>query len=155
MSFLINPFPVFLAVLEIRIRNWLIVFLKIGYFIGYWLLSQWKCTGYLADQNRFWSAKFWNWSENDQWLTGILALPCIWFATIFSRFFVYFAVTDKNSFVFLLNYVLLNVLFMTRCHASSSRVQVWCTAVCGGDQLLSTENIHVWGRAYKICHRQV
>ena len=57
--------------LEIRIRNWSAVFLKIGYFIGYWLVSHWKCTGNSADQNGFWSAKCWNWPENGQWLTVI------------------------------------------------------------------------------------
>ena len=35
-------------------------------FIGYWLLSHCKCTG-MADQNGFWSAVCWNWSENGQW----------------------------------------------------------------------------------------
>ena len=46
-------------------------FLKIGYLIDYWLLSHWKCTGNLADQNGFWSTKWWNWSENGQWPTVI------------------------------------------------------------------------------------
>ena len=49
--------------------QWLTV--KIGCFIGYYLLSNWKCTGNMTDQNRFWSAKCWNWSENGQWLTVI------------------------------------------------------------------------------------
>ena len=42
--------------LEIRIKNWS-VFLKIGYAIGYTLLSHQKCMGYLANKNAFWSAK--------------------------------------------------------------------------------------------------
>ena len=46
-------------------------FLKIGHFIGYWLLSHWKCTGNLAKQNGLWLAKCWNWLENGQWLAGI------------------------------------------------------------------------------------
>ena len=46
-------------------------FVKIGYFIGYKLLLHWKCLGNMADQNRFWSAKCRNWSENGQWPTVI------------------------------------------------------------------------------------
>ena len=47
------------SVLVIRIRNWLAVLLK----LGYWLLSHWKCTWNLTNQNGFWSGKCWNWSE--------------------------------------------------------------------------------------------
>jgi len=54
-----------IAVVEIRVRNCSAVFLKIGHFVGYWLPSHWKCTVKLADQNGFWLAKCWNWSEND------------------------------------------------------------------------------------------
>ena len=46
-------------------------FLKIGYFLGYWLLSHWKCTGNLANQNEFFSSKCWNCSETSQWLAVI------------------------------------------------------------------------------------
>ena len=46
-------------------------FLKIGYLVGYWLLSHWKCTGNLADQNGFCLTKCWNWSENGRWPTVI------------------------------------------------------------------------------------
>jgi len=46
-------------------------FLKIGHFVDYWLPSNWKCTVRLADQNGFWLAKCWNWSENGQWPTVI------------------------------------------------------------------------------------
>ena len=46
-------------------------FLEDRIFTGYWLLSHWKCTGNMADQNGFWSAKCWNWSENGQWPTVI------------------------------------------------------------------------------------
>ena len=35
-------------------------FMKIGYFIGYWLLSHWECIGNLANHNKFWSAKCYN-----------------------------------------------------------------------------------------------
>jgi len=64
-NFLINVliFPV----VEIRVRNWSAVFLKIGHLVGYWLPSHWKCTVKLADQNGFWSAKCWNCSGNGQW----------------------------------------------------------------------------------------
>ena len=58
-------------VLEIRIRNWSAIFLNIGDFVDYWLPSNWKCTVNLADQNGFWLAKCWNWSENDQWPAAI------------------------------------------------------------------------------------
>ena len=69
--FTINFCPVY-AVLEIRIRDWSAVFfLKIGYFLGYWLLSHWKCTGNLANQNEFFSSKCWNCLENSQWLTVV------------------------------------------------------------------------------------
>ena len=46
-------------------------FLKTGYFIGYWLLSHWICTGSMADQNGFWLAKCWNCSEKGKWSTVI------------------------------------------------------------------------------------
>ena len=55
----------------ISVRNWSAVFGKIGHFVAYWLLSHWKCTVHLADQNGFWSAKCWNWSKNGQWLAVI------------------------------------------------------------------------------------
>jgi len=43
-------------------------FFKIIYlFVGYWLPFYWKCTVKLGNQNEFWSAKCWNWSENGQW----------------------------------------------------------------------------------------
>ena len=35
------------------------------------MLSHWKCTGNMTDQNGFWSAKCWNWSENGWWPTVI------------------------------------------------------------------------------------
>ena len=50
-------------------------FLKIGHFVGYWWPSHWKCTVNLADQNGFWLAKCWNWSENGQW-------PAVTFSTV-------------------------------------------------------------------------
>ena len=46
-------------------------FLKTGYFFGYWLLSHWKCTGNMGNQNPLWSTKYWKWSENVQWPTVI------------------------------------------------------------------------------------
>lgn len=61
-------------VLEIRIGNWLAIFMKIGYCIGYWLLSHWKYTGNMADQNKFWLAKWWNWLENGKWPTVISSI---------------------------------------------------------------------------------
>jgi len=45
------------TVVEIRVRNWLAIFLKIGHFIGYWLPFHWKCTIKLVAKNGFWSAK--------------------------------------------------------------------------------------------------
>jgi len=60
-----------ISVIEIRVRNWSAIFLKIGRFVGYWLPSHWKCTVKLADQNRCWLAKCWNWLENGQWPTAI------------------------------------------------------------------------------------
>jgi len=59
------------VVVEIRVRNWLAIFLKIEHFVGYWSSSHWKCTVKLADQNGFWLSKCWNWSENGQWPTVI------------------------------------------------------------------------------------
>ena len=59
--------------------------LKIGYFVGYSLLSHWKCTGNLADQNGFWSTKCWSWSENGQWLTVISSTAyayCMYVGTV-------------------------------------------------------------------------
>ena len=41
-------------VIEIRVRIWLAVFLKMGLFMGYGWPSH--CTVKLADQNEFWSA---------------------------------------------------------------------------------------------------
>ena len=53
-----------MVVLEIKIKNRLAIFWRyVGYFIGYWLLSHWKCTRKLGQQNGFWSAKCWNWLE--------------------------------------------------------------------------------------------
>ena len=52
-----------ITVIEIRIRNWSAISLKIGYFIGYWLLSHWECKEKLTNQIGFWLAKCWNWSE--------------------------------------------------------------------------------------------
>ena len=68
----------YITVLEIRIRNWSAIFLKIGYFTGYWLLSHWKCTRNRADQNGFWSAKYWNWLENGRWPTVISNTVFTW-----------------------------------------------------------------------------
>ena len=50
---------IIVTMLEIRIRNWLAVFLKIGYFIGYINCCPIEnvATGNMADQNGFWSAK--------------------------------------------------------------------------------------------------
>ena len=55
------------TVVEIGVRNWLAIFLKMGHFVGYWWPSHWKCTVNLANQNGFWLAQCWNWSENGQW----------------------------------------------------------------------------------------
>ena len=46
-------------------------FLKIGLFVGYLLASHWKCTVSVANQNRFWLATCWNWSENGGWSAAI------------------------------------------------------------------------------------
>ena len=51
--------PVYLvkatSVVEIRVRNWLAILVKIGHFVGYWLPSHWKCIVKLTNQNGFWT----------------------------------------------------------------------------------------------------
>ena len=83
-------------------------FLKIGYFTGYWLLSHWKCTGNMADQNGFWSAKCWNLSENGQWPSVIssTALINILFAVYCCMF------CDVGDCCFLLLYVVYCRMFV-------------------------------------------
>ena len=49
---------------ELGDKNWFIIF-EIKYYASYRLLSYWKCMVNLAN----WLAKYWNWSENGQWLT--------------------------------------------------------------------------------------
>jgi len=77
------------TVAEIRARNWSAIFLRIGHFIAYWLLSHWKCIVKLANQNGFWSAKCWNWLENGQWPTVISSavkwdyICYLWFSRTF------------------------------------------------------------------------
>ena len=74
----------------------LVFCMKIGYFIGYWLLSHWKCVGNLADQNRFWLDKCWNWSDNGQWPTRDVPILVLAIVSVGDMLLFYY-ISDRYS----------------------------------------------------------
>ena len=113
-------------------------FLKIRYFMGYWLLSHSKCMGNLADQNGFWSAKCWNWSENGQWPTVISSTACT--CTHIH--------TCTHTHIHTHNYVDIHVHIATYIHALSYK----CTYSYAHTQLHTHAHMHTHTHIYTCMH---